>query len=137
MCIFKSIASIFMNLVSLESLLIHLLDNAQISIFSKVDKMYILLCWVTYYHSACFSNYRLFFIDAKICWFHLKFDRYFVLLYKFIKHMWHDQGKWVTCRKFQFLVSYTTFSNFKMLHFDAKPITIGYLVIELWRIWQC
>ena len=24
---------------------------------------------------------------------------------------WHDQGKWVTCRKFQFLLSYTTFSK--------------------------
>ena len=39
-----------MNLVSLESLLIHLLDNAQISIFSKVDVMYLLLYWVTYSH---------------------------------------------------------------------------------------
>ena len=28
------------------------------------------------------------------------------------------------------------FENFKMLHFDANPITIGYLVTELWRIWQ-
>ena len=37
-----------MSLVSLESLLIHLLDNAQISIFSKVDIMYLLLYWVTY-----------------------------------------------------------------------------------------
>ena len=37
-----------MNLVSLESLLIHPLDNAQISIFSKVDIMYLLLYWVTY-----------------------------------------------------------------------------------------
>ena len=27
--------------------------------------------------------------------------------------------------------------NFKMLHFDASPITIGYLVTELWSIWQC
>ena len=25
----------------------------------------------------------------------------------------------------------------KMLHFDANPITIWYLVTELWRIWQC
>ena len=25
-------------------------------------------------------------------------------------YMWHDQGKWVTCRKFQFQFSYTTFS---------------------------
>ena len=37
-----------MNLVSLESLLIHLLDNTQISMFSKVDIMYLLLYWVTY-----------------------------------------------------------------------------------------
>ena len=27
--------------------------------------------------------------------------------------------------------------NFKMLHFYANPITIGYLVTELWRVWQC
>ena len=40
-CIFKSITSIFMNLVSLESLLNFLLDNAKISKFSKVDKMYL------------------------------------------------------------------------------------------------
>ena len=32
----------------MESLLIHLLDNAQISIFSKVDIMSLLLYWVTY-----------------------------------------------------------------------------------------
>ena len=37
-----------MNLVSWESLLNLLLDNAKISIFSKVDKMYLLLYWVTY-----------------------------------------------------------------------------------------
>ena len=27
--------------------------------------------------------------------------------------------------------------NLKMLHFDANPITIGYLVTELQRICQC
>ena len=27
--------------------------------------------------------------------------------------------------------------NFKMLCFDANPITIGYLVAELWSICQC
>ena len=37
-----------MNLVSLESLLNLLLQNAKISILSKVDKMYLLLYWVTY-----------------------------------------------------------------------------------------
>ena len=26
-----------------------------------------------------------------------------------LRHMWHDQGKWVTCRKFQFQFSYTNF----------------------------
>ena len=36
-----------MNLVSLESLLNLLLDNAQISIFPKVDEMYRLFYWVT------------------------------------------------------------------------------------------
>ena len=42
-----------MNLVSLESLLIYLLDdNAQISIFSKVDIMYVLY-WVTYSCEKC------------------------------------------------------------------------------------
>ena len=28
-----------------------------------------------------------------------------------VTHMWHDQGKWVTCRKFQFQFSYTAFSS--------------------------
>ena len=28
-----------------------------------------------------------------------------------LPNMWHDQGKWVTCRKFQFQFSYTTFSK--------------------------
>ena len=35
--------------------------------------------------------------------------------------MWHDQGKWVTCRKFQFLFSYTTFSKLKNASFSCKP----------------
>ena len=39
-----------MNLVLLESLLNLLLDNVKISIFSKVDKMYLLLYWVTYFN---------------------------------------------------------------------------------------
>ena len=43
-------------------------------------------------------------------------------------YMWHDQGKWVTCRKFQFRFSDITFSRLQMLHFYANPITIGYLV---------
>ena len=47
-CSFKSITSNFMNVVSWESLLNPLLDNAKISIFSEVDKMYLLLYWVTY-----------------------------------------------------------------------------------------
>ena len=51
--------------------------------------------------------------------------------------MWHDQGKRVACRIFQFLFSCTNFSYFNMLHFDPNPITNGYLVTELWRIWQC
>ena len=29
------------------------------------------------------------------------------------------------------------YHNFKMLHFDANPITIRYLITELWRICQC
>ena len=37
-----------MHVVILESSLNPLLDNAKISIFSKVDKMYLLLYWVTY-----------------------------------------------------------------------------------------
>ena len=47
-CTFKSVASIFTNLVALQSLLNLPLDKAKISIFSKVDKMYLLLYWVTY-----------------------------------------------------------------------------------------
>ena len=42
--------SIVTILVTLESLLNLLLDNAKISIFSKVDKMYLLLYLVTYLH---------------------------------------------------------------------------------------
>ena len=38
-----------MNLVSFESLLNLLLDNANISTFSKVDKMHLLVYLVTYY----------------------------------------------------------------------------------------
>ena len=51
--------------------------------------------------------------------------------------MWHDQGKWVTCRKCKFLISYTTFSKLQNASFWCNPVTIGYLVTELWRIWQC
>ena len=29
------------------------------------------------------------------------------------------------------------YQYFKMHRFNANPITIGYLVTELWRIWQC
>ena len=47
-CIFKSITSVFTIFVSLKSLLNLLLDNAKISIFTKVDKMYLSLYWVTY-----------------------------------------------------------------------------------------
>ena len=42
------ITSIFMNLVPLDNLLNLLSYNAKISICSKVDKMYLLLYWVTY-----------------------------------------------------------------------------------------
>ena len=37
------------------------------------------------------------------------FDKWLIPL--IVSHMWHDQGKWVTCRKCQFLFSYTTFSK--------------------------
>ena len=37
-----------MNLVSLERLLNLMLDNAKISIFSKVDKLYLMLYWVKF-----------------------------------------------------------------------------------------
>ena len=47
-CTFKGITSIFTNFVSLEILLNIQLDNAKISICSKLDKMYLLLYWVTY-----------------------------------------------------------------------------------------
>ena len=35
--------------------------------------------------------------------------------------LWHDQGKWVTCRKCQFLFSYTTFSKLQNASFWCKP----------------
>ena len=37
------------------------------------------------------------------------------------KHMWHDQGKWVTCRKSYFLFSYTTVSQHQNASFWCKP----------------
>ena len=40
---------------------------------------------------------------------------------KCFKYMWHDQGKWVTCRKFQFQFSYTTFSKLQHASFWCKP----------------
>ena len=41
---------------------------------------------------------------------------------KFLRplYMWHDQGKWVTCRKFQFLFSYTTLSSCQHASFWCK-----------------
>ena len=42
-------------MVSLESLWNLLLDKAKISIFSKVDQLYLLLYWVTYV--LCYSTY--------------------------------------------------------------------------------
>ena len=35
--------------------------------------------------------------------------------------MWHDQGKWVTCWKFQFLFSYTIFSFLQNASSWCKP----------------
>ena len=36
-------------------------------------------------------------------------------------HMWHDQGKWVTCRKCQFIFSCTTFSKLQNTSFWWQP----------------
>ena len=72
-----------MKLVSLESLLIHLLDDAQISIFSKADIMSLLLYWVTllvtiydnnngqtdYEQFGC-TDRKLQNIEHIICWIH-------------------------------------------------------------------
>ena len=47
--------------------------------------------------------------------------------------MWHDQGKWVTCRKFQFLFSYTHFLQLQNASFWCKPYykwISGYRVYE-------
>ena len=38
-----------------------------------------------------------------------------------LMHMWHDQGKWVTCRRFQFLFSYTIVSQLQNASFWCKP----------------
>ena len=38
--------------------------------------------------------------------------RYIYRHHRSIDYVWHDQGKWVTCRKLQLLFSYTTFSKF-------------------------
>ena len=46
----------------------------------------------------------------------------FLCLYVFLlTKLWHDQGKWVTCRKCQFLFSYTTFSKLQNASFWCKP----------------
>ena len=45
-------------------------------------------------------------------------------------YLWHDQGKWVTCRKFHFYFLTPLYHNFKVLHFDANPITIGYIWLQ-------
>ena len=52
---------------------------------------------------------------------------------KQVRNMWHDQGKWVTCRKFQFLFSCTTFSNNQYASFWSKPhnnLISGYWVMK-------
>ena len=45
-----------------------------------------------------------------------------------LPNMWHDQGKWVTCRKFQFQFSYTTFSKLQNASFWCKP----HLQLDIW-----
>ena len=42
-------------------------------------------------------------------------------MHPFKKKLWHDQGKWVTCRKFQFQFSYTIFSKLQNASFWCKP----------------
>ena len=50
------------------------------------------------------------------------FNFLYVLPLKFCHlYIWHDQGKWVTCRKFQFQFSYTTFSKLQNTSFWCKP----------------
>ena len=54
-------------------MLIHLLDNAQISIFSKVDIMYLLLYWVTY--TLTLLNYGYIFLFTEINSVELTFEK--------------------------------------------------------------
>ena len=58
--------------------------------------------------------------------------------------MWHDQGKWVTCRKFQFLFSYTTFLKLQK-QYETKNLNTAFLPIcqkqHPWHLthssWSC
>ena len=76
-------------------------------------------------------------VDTGSC--RLLFSYCFHIYYQFVNcwsERWHisdDQGKLVTCPKYQVMFSYTASSQpqVKMHHFDANPITIGYVVTEL------
>ena len=57
-------------------------------------------CWFSFYKLISFGNTR------------HKCDS---------SYMWHDQWKWVTCRKCQFLFSYTTFLQLQNASFWCKP----------------
>ena len=56
---YQIITAIFRNWVLLESLLnsLSLLDITKISTFLKVDKMYLLLYWVTYAKQKSFKHF--------------------------------------------------------------------------------
>ena len=58
-CIIKTVPSICMNLVLLESLLNLQLDNTKISMFSKVDKMYSTFCCIgSQIRNIAFTSFR-------------------------------------------------------------------------------
>ena len=69
-----------------------------------------------------FQNFQTFHRNGlTIRWVTLKKSKDFIITSKTVTYMWHDQGKWVTCRKFQFQFYYTTFSKLENASFWCKP----------------
>ena len=53
------------------------------------------------------------------------------------RYMWHDQGNESLVKNVNSHFLTPLSHTYKMLYFDANPITIEDLVTELWRICQC
>ena len=58
-------------------------------------------------------------------------------LYSYHHHVTWSKGNESPVKYFQFWEFFTIVWELQMLHFDTNPIRIGYLVTELWAIYQC